>query len=57
MEKSYLGDGLYVSFNNGMICLTSENGIEVLNTVYLEPEVYQALTVYVDNLKKETEKD
>lgn len=42
-EKVYLGDGCYASFDGYAITLTTENGIETTNTVYLEPEVYIAL--------------
>lgn len=51
--KVYLGDGVYVEFDRApnMLKLTTENGIEVTNTIYLEPEVYTALVAYVDALK------
>lgn len=39
-KKIYLGDGVYVEDDgyNGVI-LTTENGIETTNTIYLEREV------------------
>ena len=43
MEKTYLGDGVYVDFDGFAFVLTTENGIEVTNTIILEPEVYDAL--------------
>lgn len=52
-NRTYLGDGVYASFNNanGMLRLTTENGIIATNEIFLEPEVYAALVTYVDRLK------
>lgn len=38
-EKKYLGDGLYYYFDGAGIWLKAENGIDVLQQVYLEPAV------------------
>jgi len=46
MTKVYLGDGVYIEVECGMFKLTSEDGIHVLNTIYLEPDVYHALVRY-----------
>jgi hypothetical protein len=35
----YLGDGCYAEWEHGLLKLTTSNGIETTNTVYLEPEV------------------
>ena len=42
MRKTYLGDGVYVELERGMIRLSTqrENGLHV---IYLEPEVFKAL--------------
>jgi len=49
MAKQYLGDSVYVDRNQyGQLVLTTENGMGASNTIYLEPEVYQALKSYVD---------
>lgn len=50
MSKEYLGDGVYVDVERGMLKLTTENGIETTNTVYLEPEVYDKLVKYAQRL-------
>lgn len=50
--KTYLGDGAYAEFDGFGIMLTAENGIAVTDRVYLEPEVYDALTRFVESLKK-----
>lgn len=51
MHKDYLGDGVYVDVEKGMLKLTMENGIETTNTIFLEPEVYEALVRYVERIK------
>ncbi len=43
MEKEYLGDSVYVEIENGMLKLTTENGIGATNTIFMEVEVYDAL--------------
>ena len=42
-EKKYLGDGVYIEHNGYHWVLTTENGIEVTNTIYLDSYVAQAL--------------
>jgi len=51
MSKQYIGDGVYVDVENGMIKLTTENGIEENNTIYLEPEVLASFLNYVETLR------
>ena len=41
--KRYLGDGVYVDFDGFQIVLTTEDGLRATNTIYLEPEVVNAL--------------
>ena len=57
--KRYIGDGVYVDFDGFGLVLTTENGIEVTNTIILEPEVYSALVQYVEHLgqKEQTSDD
>ena len=50
-KKEYLGDGLYVTFDGWGIWLTSEDGVSVLNKVYLEPPVLKSLEEYVGRLR------
>lgn len=54
MIKTYLGDGVYAAFDGYEITLTTENGIEVTNTIVLEPEVLSALYVFVEFIKAQT---
>ena len=46
MVKEYLGDGLYADYDGYHIVLTAENGVQVLETVYLDPDVWRALKAY-----------
>lgn len=47
MKKRYLGDGVYVVIEDGMMKLTSENGGPVpLQVIYLENEVFEALAKF-----------
>jgi len=41
--KTYLGDGVYAAFDGFAITLTTENGIETTNEIFLEPEVFANL--------------
>ena len=43
-EKTYLGDAVYARFDEfGNLILTTENGIEVTNTIVLEWDVFNNL--------------
>lgn len=46
MEKTYLGDAVYATFDGLGVELTTENGISTTNTIYIEPQVYGALVQY-----------
>jgi len=48
--KAYLGDGVYAKFDGFGVILTTENGIAATNTIYLEPQVLDALQNYVAKL-------
>ena len=47
MNKTYLGDGVYIEQVPGGLKMTTENGIEATNTIYLEPAVVEAFIDYV----------
>jgi hypothetical protein len=51
-KKEYLGDGVYVAFDDYSIILTTENGIIVTNTIYLDHYVIRALRKYIDKIEK-----
>jgi hypothetical protein len=50
--KVYLGDGAYVDFDGFGLVLTTEDGIRVTNRIVLEPNVYETLRRYVEQLKE-----
>lgn len=55
MDKVYLGDSVYVQLVDGMLMLTTDNGLGPTNTIYLEPRVFHALVAYVARLTPEAE--
>jgi hypothetical protein len=48
-NKEYLGDGVFVDIEDGMIKLTTEDGIKATNTIYLEVEVLEAFRRWCDH--------
>jgi hypothetical protein len=48
-DKKYLGDGAYCEDNGYHMVLTTENGVSVTNTVFIEPEVWLALVRFVSS--------
>ncbi len=52
MLKEYLGDGCYVEFDGHGLRLTTENGIETTNTVYLDQFVWAELLAFVKRAKE-----
>ena len=48
-SKVYLGDSVYVDWENGMIKLTTENGLpdDPSNIIWMEPEVVEAFKNFV----------
>ena len=52
-RKTYLGDGVYADLEDGMVKLTTENGLRTSNTIYLEHETLIALEQYVAYLRRE----
>ena len=53
MPKQYLGDSVYVELENGMLKLTTENGAGANNTIFMEPQVYEALELFVSDLREQ----
>jgi len=48
MNKVYLGDSVYVMYEDGMIKLTTQNVYDATNEIYLEPEVWANLVKFVE---------
>jgi len=55
MEKTYLGDGVYIEQNDfGQVVLTTSDGLSDTNTIYLEPEVVRAMEEWLQGNAKGT---
>jgi len=52
MTKEYVGDGVYADVRHGMIRLTTENGMNTTNVIYMEAEVWRALESYVARFRE-----
>jgi len=51
-QKQYLGDGVYIALDSfGSVVLTTENGIEVTNTIVLERETLAKLLQWLKEVK------
>ena len=50
-EKDYLGDGVYINNDGYALIMTTENGVEATNTIYLEPTVIFALLRYIKRME------
>jgi hypothetical protein len=50
-NKKYIGDGCYAEWDGFGINLTTENGRDVTNRIYLEPEVLQALIAFNNSIR------
>lgn len=55
-EKVYLGDGVYISFDGDQYRLTTENGIEETNVIFMDPDVVRRFLEYerITNAKVQT---
>jgi hypothetical protein len=52
-DLTYLGDSVYVRINiNGQLELITSNGIDITNVIYIEPEVFRSLEIFVESLRK-----
>ena len=45
-DKIYLGDSVYAEIDCGILKLTTDNGLDISNCIYLEPEVFLRLVKY-----------
>ena len=52
MDKTYLGDGVYVEVDDCMLRLTTNDGISEDNVIYLEMATYEALKRFVKKLSE-----
>jgi len=54
--RKYLGDSVYVDFDGYHIVLQLDNGNGVHSQIKLEPEVFDELCTYVEELHRKFEK-
>jgi hypothetical protein len=55
--KGYLGDGVYIDVDKslpGQFTLTTNNGIEDINTIHINREIVERLNAYIAALNAET---
>lgn len=50
MNKEYIGDGVYVEYENYSVILTTENGVEVTNRIVLESDVLDNVNKYLKRM-------
>jgi hypothetical protein len=50
-HKDYLGDSIYIEIEDGMLKLYLDNGHGPSDTIYLQTDVYEALTRYVARIE------
>jgi hypothetical protein len=53
--ESYLGDGCYVSFDGYQLALKANHHEYPTDIVYLEPQVWENLVKFVEQLKEDKE--
>ena len=51
ISKRYLGDGVYAEVDDEFILLTTNNGLETTNKIYLEKETLTNLFNYVNEIE------
>jgi hypothetical protein len=57
-KKEYLGDGVYVQYDGNMgVTLTTWNGYETTNEIYLEDTVFYELKRYWERMYEGKEPD
>lgn len=54
-RKEYLGDGVYIDSDGYQLILTTDTGLNVTNTIYLDAGVVRALIAYLDRTNSEGE--
>lgn len=51
LEPEYLGDGVYVAIEHGMIKLMTGSHLEPDNKVFMERHIYAKLVLWVERMK------
>jgi len=50
LNEEYLGDSVYAFYDGYGIVLTTRNGAEASNTIYLEPSVVHSLDAFYSRM-------
>ena len=48
--KEYLGDGVYIAVEDGQLLLTTENGIAVTNSIYIDNTLLKRLNQFASKV-------
>lgn len=54
LQKTYLGDGVYASFDGYQIWLTTEDGIRITNQIALDSSAFYNLVEFEKELRSKT---
>lgn len=49
-SKEYVGDGVYIQVHNNQVMLTTEDGISVQNTIYLDIDMVENIHRYMQKV-------
>lgn len=54
LAKEYLGDSVYIQIDSvGRIVLTTEDGLSISNTIYIDQTIMRGILDYLEKLSKE----
>lgn len=48
--KKYLGDGVYADWDGYHVVLTTEDGVSIQNTIYLDSELQESVCNYIKRI-------
>lgn len=54
-HRQYLGDSVYVDWDGYNIVLQTDNGMGIDQQIFVEPEVFEKLCTYVEELHRKLE--
>ena len=53
-DKEYLGDGVYAEWTESHIILSTFNGVNSTNTIFLDSQTLEEFLEYISRLKERT---
>lgn len=51
--KTYIGDSIYLEFNEQYFKITTNNGMDNTNTILIEPELMEDIILFVQKVQKD----